>query len=503
MASSESTKNFISKYPDIKSKVFGKTGFEVSICGFGCYRIDDGIPQHQKALEKALLSGINLIDTSSNYSDGGSEIIVGKVLNKLISENKIERENVVVVSKGGYLQGSNLKLGIERELSGKPFNDVVKCTQDLWHCISPDFLENQITLSLQRLNLNKIDVYLLHNPEYFLTYSIISDPERREREYYRRIKDAFIYLEEEVKRGRISYYGISSNTFAEKVTKQNFTSLEKVVAISNEILDQNHFAVVQFPMNLIENGAMNNLNQLNGTKTFLQFAGENNLGVLVNRPLNAISKNKLIRLADYPVTEDRNEQEIFSLIDDLNKQEFNLIEKYINYMGLSASEKKNVADCISISSILKSNYKKFDSPGSFNEIKSTYLIPRANFAINEIGKNYPDDENIVRALRNYAVTTNILLDSIFSELAKKKNQENLVFHKAIDKFTNSEQQKLSLSQKAILLINSVPQVSSTLVGMKSTNYVDDVQKSIKTEFIEKYSAYWHNNGNSLPKVNES
>lgn len=503
MASSESTKNFISKYPYIKSKVLGKTGFEVSICGFGCYRIDDGIPQHQKALEKALLSGINLIDTSSNYSDGGSEIIVGKVLNKLISENKIERENVVVVSKGGYLQGSNLKLGIERELSGKPFNDVVKCTQDLWHCISPDFLENQITLSLQRLNLNKIDVYLLHNPEYFLTYSIISDPERREREYYRRIKDAFIYLEKEVKRGRISYYGISSNTFAEKVTKQNFTSLEKIAAIANEILEQNHFAVVQFPMNLIENGGMNNLNQLNGTKTFLQFAGENNLGVLVNRPLNAISKNKLIRLADYPVTEDRNEQEIFSLIDDLNKQEFNLIEKYINYMGLSASEKKNVAECISISSILKSNYKKFDSPGSFNEIKSTYLIPRANFAINEIGKNYPDDENIVRALRNYAVTTNILLDSIFSELAKKKNQENQVFHKAIDKFTNSEQQKLSLSQKAILLINCVPQVSSTLVGMKSINYVDDVQKSIKTEFIEKYAEYWHNNGNSLPQVNES
>ncbi len=503
MASSESTKNFISKYPDIKSKVLGKTGFEVSTCGFGCYRIDDGIPQHQKALEKALLSGINLIDTSSNYSDGGSEIIVGKVLNKLISENKIERENVVVVSKGGYLQGSNLKLGIERELSGKPFNDVVKCTQDLWHCISPDFLENQITLSLQRLNLNKIDVYLLHNPEYFLTYSIISDPERREREYYRRIKDAFIYLEKEVKRGRISYYGISSNTFAEKVTKQNFTSLEKIAAIANEILEQNHFAVVQFPMNLIENGGMNNLNQLNGTKTFLQFAGENNLGVLVNRPLNAISKNKLIRLADYPVTEDRNEQEIFSLIDDLNKQEFNLIEKYINYMGLSASEKKNVADCISISSIVKSNYKKFDSPGSFNEIKSKYLIPRANFAINEIGKNYPDDENIVRALRNYAVTTNILLDSIFSELAKKKNQENQVLHKTIDKFTNSEQQKLSLSQKAILLINSVPQVSATLVGMKSTNYVDDVQKSIKTEFIEKYAECWHNNGNSLLKVNES
>jgi len=497
MASSESTKNYISNYPDIKSKLLGKTGFYASVCGFGCYRIDDGIPQHQKALEKALLSGINVIDTSSNYSDGGSEILIGKVLNKLFSDDKLSRDEVIVVSKGGYLQGSNLKLGMEREQSGRPFNDVVKCSQDLWHCISPDFLENQISLSLQRLNLGKIDVYLLHNPEYFLTYSIISDPERRERDYYRRIKDAFVHLEEEVKRGRISYYGISSNTFAEKVTKQNFTSLEKVISIANEISEQNHFAVVQFPMNLVENGGMNILNQQNQTKTFLQIAGENNLGVLVNRPLNAISKNKLIRLADYPVTEDRNENEIFSLIDDLNKQESNLIEKYINYMGLSASEKKNVTDCISLSAILKSNYRKFDSPGNFNEIKSTYLIPHANFAINEIGKSYPNDENVVRALRNFAVTTNILLDSIFSILAKNKNLDNEIFHKAIDKFANNEQQKLSLSQKAILLINSVPEVTTTLVGMKSPNYVDDVQKSIKSEPIERYADCWHNNGSII------
>ncbi len=493
MASIEGTINYISNFPDIKSKVLGKTGYLTSICGFGCYRIDDGIPQHKQALEKAILSGINIIDTSSNYSDGGSEILVGKVLDNLISKNQIERDQIIVVSKGGYLQGSNLKLGMEREQSGKAFKDVVKCTQDLWHCISPDFLENQITLSLERLQLEKIDVYLLHNPEYFLTYSIISDPERREREYYRRIKDAFIHLEVEVKRGRISYYGISSNTFAEKDSKQNFTSLEKVIAFANEISKENHFAVVQFPMNIIESGGMNNLNQQTQTKSFLQLAGENNLGVLVNRPLNAISKNKLIRLSDYPVTEDRNDDEIFSLIEDLRKQESNLIEKYINYVGLSASEKKNVIECISISIILKSNYSKFDNPGNFNELKSTYLIPRANFAINEIGKYYTDDENVVRALRNYAVTTNILLDSIFSDLAKKKNLENEKFHSTIDKFANSEQIKLSLSQKAILLINSVPEVTTTLVGMKSQNYVDDVQKSIKSDFVEKYIDFWHSN----------
>ncbi len=488
----EETKNYFNKYPDVKTKVLGKTGFTVSICGFGGYRIDAGIPQHKRALEKALLSGINLIDTSSNYADGGSEILVGSVLNNLIAENKIKRENIVVVTKGGYLQGSNLKLAMDRELNGNAFKDVVKCSQDLWHCISPDFLENQITLSLKRLNLKKIDVYLLHNPEYFLTYSIISDPERRAREYYRRIKDAFIHLEKEVKKGRISYYGISSNTFGEKETKQNFTSLEKVFNIAAGISEHNHFAVLQSPMNLLETGGMNNLNQQSGTKTFLQFAGENNLGVLVNRPLNAISKNRLTRLADYPVTENRSEEEVLGLIDDLKKQESMLIEKYINYIGLSAADKKNLIDYISLSDILKQNIKNFDSPGNFNEIKRTYLIPRVNSAINEIGKNYPNDEKAERGLRNYAVTVNILLDSIFSNLAKDKNFENKKFHEEIDKYANNEQQKLSLSQKAILLINSVPQITSTLVGMRNINYVNDVLKSIKINYVKDYVKIWHN-----------
>jgi len=381
---------------------------------------------------------------------------------------------------------------MEREHSGNPFKDVVKCSPDLWHCISPDFLEHQITQSLSRLKLNKIDIYLLHNPEYFLTYSIISDPERREKEYYRRIKEAFIHLEKEVETGRISYYGISSNTFGEKPTKQNFTSLEKILAIANEISINNHFAIVQFPMNLVESGGMVTLNQLNGSKSFLNIAKENNLGVLVNRPLNAVYKNKLFRLADYPITENRSREEIFNLIDDLGKQEKLLIERYVNFSQLSASEKKNVTDCLSLSSILKSNYSKFESPDHFQEIKTNYLVPRANFAINEIGKNYQGDENLTRSLRNYAVTTNILLSSILSEFAGKKNSENELFHQEIEKYIGNGQKKLSLSQKAILLINSIPEVSSTLVGMRNEEYVDDVINSINNEYSDNYKEIWHN-----------
>ena len=493
MALPELTKSYLSKFPQIKSKTLGKTGFRISICGFGGYRIDEENRLHFEALKKALLSGINIIDTSSNYTDGGSEKLIGKVLSELIRQNKVEREEIVVVSKGGYLQGKNLEIAIAREQSGNGFKDVVKCSPDLWHCISPDFLENQITLSLKRLQLEKIDVYLLHNPEYYLTYSAISDPERREREYYKRIKDAFIHLEKEVSCGRISYYGISSNTFGEKDTKSNFTSLEKVIGIANEISPDNHFAVVQLPLNLIESGGINNLNQNGETKSVLEVAAENNLGVLINRPLNAIYKNKLLRLADFKITENRTREEIFSLIDDLSKQEQFLVDKYVNYIGVSASEKNNIIDCLSLSKILKTNYHKFDSPSTFQEIKTSYFVPRANFAVNEIGKNLPEDENLTRSLRNYAVTTNILLSSIFSDLARKKNQENELYHSSINNYLTNQQKTLTLSQKSILLINSIKEISSTLVGMKNTEYVEDILSSIESDYIKNALEYWHNN----------
>jgi len=32
--------------------------------------------------------------------------------------------------------------------------------------------------------------------------------------------------------------------------------------------------------------------------------------------------------------------------------------------------------------------------------------------------------------------------------------------------------------------------------MKSINYVEDVQKSIKSEFIKNYENFWHSNGKS-------
>jgi hypothetical protein len=141
----------------------GRTGLVNSSLGFGSYRIDDRTPEHASALDKALLSGVNLIDTSTNYTDGSSESCIGNVLARQ------QREELIVVSKVGYVQGQTLATARTREQRGSAFPEMVKYTEGCWHCIHPEFLADQLGRSLGRLRVEKVDVYLLHNPEYFFT----------------------------------------------------------------------------------------------------------------------------------------------------------------------------------------------------------------------------------------------------------------------------------------------------------------------------------------------
>lgn len=475
----------------MKYKILGKTGLSTSICGFGSYRVDYRVKEHSQALEYALKKGINLIDTSANYTDGGSEMLIGRVVNSLIDKNELKREDVIIVSKGGYIQGENMIRAKEREEAGNTYPETVKCAPDLWHSIHPEFLSDQISLALERLNLNYIDVYLLHNPEYFLTYSGISDEEELRNEYYARIEKAFAFLETEVEKGRIKFYGVSSNTFGEDAQKRNFTSLEKVIDYAGKAAGpDNHFAIAQLPLNLFEKGGAALKNQNDGKETFLETAERNNIGVLVNRPLNAIIKNKLQRLTDYEIKEDRNLKEIIDLLNDLNIMEDGIKKDFIENLKLEEKEKNNILESASLSMFLKQALKKFEDVGHFREIKGQYLVPRANYAVNETYKHNVDNRAVVSRLNNYALTVNITLDSIESYLAKAENKKNEEIHRLLSGYIPEGAGKLTLSEKAVLMVNSLPGVSCTLVGMRTKKYVDDILGSIQAGYVKNAKEFF-------------
>jgi len=304
-ATLQATLNYAGRYPLQVYHPLTPNGIHLSNAGFGCYRVDIRVQEHQQALTKALLSGINLIDTSTNYADGGSERLVGQVLHDLVIAEKIKREEVVIVSKVGYLQGQNYSLSQKRKKNGRPFKDLVLYDEGLEHCIHPEFLAEQLTGSLERLGIATVDCYLLHNPEYYLQWAKQQKvPKNKARsEYLRRIRSAFLHLESEVVAGRIRYYGISSNTFPRPSSHFDFTSLSDIWDIAQSISPAHHFRVIQFPLNLFETAGITEQNQPDG-KNIVDFAMDKGLGVFTNRPLNAIRENDLIRLSEKVYTGD-------------------------------------------------------------------------------------------------------------------------------------------------------------------------------------------------------
>ncbi|MDA1193462.1 MAG: aldo/keto reductase, partial [Candidatus Poribacteria bacterium] len=319
-ASTDGTRRFFTNatqrgatFSDDAIRTLGSTGLNVSKIGYGTYRVHADVEEHVRTLLNAVLHGINLIDTSTNYTDGGSERLVGNVLRALIDSNAVARDQVVVVSKVGYVQGSNYRLASALDERGEPFAEMVKYQDGLWHCIHPDWLEDQLARTLERTQLQTLDVYLLHNPEYYFTnakqFQTKSDLSQLRSVFYERVTEAFARMERFVEEGRVSRYGVSSNTFASPSGDWEHVSLTELLWCARRAAkqvwgdeDAHHFAVAQLPFNLFEAGAFAEDNSPDGD-SFLNVAQEHGVGVLANRPLNAVSGQRLVRLAQYEYVE--------------------------------------------------------------------------------------------------------------------------------------------------------------------------------------------------------
>ena len=425
----------------------GRTGLKVSPVGFGCYRVTDRDPVHYEALKQALLAGCNLIDTSTNYTNGRSERLVGKVLRDL------KLKDVVVVTKAGYVQGDNLDLARQRERDGKPFPDMVKYSDDCWHCISPEFLEDQLTRSLERLQLPKVDVLLLHNPEYFLK------TDNDHAEYYERISRAFVYLETEVRKGRISFYGISSNTFPEPKENPDFTSLETVLELAERIGKDHHFAVIQFPFNLFEPGAALEHNNLG--MTLAQLAAEKGLGTLINRPLNAFNENRLVRLADFPSHEGT---ELMGKVKDFLNQTLQLEARYQGKAIVAGNQ-------VSWGHILRANLSQLMNLENWKGALTYQIQPALEAALSKLAKA---EASAVRQWgTEYETATRSLFAAFTSLLESQAALESSKISRVLEDACPELKSSLTLSQKAVRLYLSIRGIDCILVGMRQPSYVLD------------------------------
>jgi L-galactose dehydrogenase/L-glyceraldehyde 3-phosphate reductase len=118
-------------------RVFGRTGMQLSVLGFGCgavgglmVRGDAADQEHTVA--RAIAAGVNYFDTAVLYGDGQSETNLGRVLQRL------KPANVVVGTKVRVPPGGAVRIA--------------------------DAIATSLEGSLARLRLERVDILHLHNP---------------------------------------------------------------------------------------------------------------------------------------------------------------------------------------------------------------------------------------------------------------------------------------------------------------------------------------------------
>ena len=471
----------------------GTTGLTTTRLGFGTYRVDMQTVDHREALRQALRESCNLIDTSTNYMDGDSERLIGSVLSSLVSAEELTREEIIVVSKIGYVQGQNLKLAESKEKTGHPYPEMVKYGDGIWHCIHPEFLADQLTLSLDRLGLSTLDVCLLHNPEYFLSEAAqrhVPDLEACRLEFYARLERAFAYFETQVKEGRLQWYGVSSNTVTAQPDDPGSTSLSHMVqsaeaAAKSVGASTHHFRVLQCPINIFESGAATTPNTgASSAYTVLAYAQQHGVAVLANRPLNAMPTpgSGILRLADLPLEDTAGDMDqLLRTVGELEQEYKSTIAPQIQQSGQGASP----SDFFDWAQQLQELRSKLQGMEHWEHIEQRVIAPRVNHIFQLLSRHLSGPmAQQWETWRDRYVPELLALLRCFKHLATQRSRaRTALVTQAIDPLLPATHHIHSLSRKMLWTLVSTPGLTCVLVGMRTPAYVDDALTVLRWEAL--------------------
>ena len=121
----------------MQMRVFGRTGMQLSILGFGCgavggLMVRGDAADQERTVARAIATGVNYFDTAVQYGDGESEKNLGRILQKL------KPADVVVATKV--------------RVPASEFGRI------------DEVITTSLEGSLARLRLDRVDIFHLHNP---------------------------------------------------------------------------------------------------------------------------------------------------------------------------------------------------------------------------------------------------------------------------------------------------------------------------------------------------
>ncbi|WP_251329910.1 aldo/keto reductase [Haloplanus pelagicus] len=247
------------EYRDRFGDGFGRTYFRrfgpgvVSSVGLGTYlgeptdAVDEG---YERALIAGLEGGCNVVDTAANYRCGRSERVVGRALDRA----DVDRSAVVVATKGGFLPFDGDRpddpAGYLRDrfVENGPVDPADLAAGQ--HCIAPALIDAMVDRSLDRLGVDTVDCYYVHNPETQLRV-------RSREAVYDQLEATFERLERRIIAGDVGGYGVATwEAFRHPPDHEEYLSLPTVVERARRAAEtvgreETGFFAVQLPFNVV------------------------------------------------------------------------------------------------------------------------------------------------------------------------------------------------------------------------------------------------------------
>jgi aryl-alcohol dehydrogenase-like predicted oxidoreductase len=207
---------------------------------------------YRSAIGRALEVGVNVYDTALSYRMQHSERNVGAALRRAFREGAAARDEIVVISKAGYLTVEAHQVRTRSDVQRYLYDTYVATKLvDIdglvngQHSLDAAFLRDQIGRSRRNLGLATIDLYCIQDPELHL---LAKGPD----EFRRLLREAIATLESCVAGGEIAAYGFStwSGLFTPYTDKGHLSIVELFEAVLEVGGPDHHMRGIQFPYSL-------------------------------------------------------------------------------------------------------------------------------------------------------------------------------------------------------------------------------------------------------------
>ncbi|MCS4538069.1 MAG: aldo/keto reductase [Thaumarchaeota archaeon] len=292
-ASEEGTRNFAAKAVKLgvlREHFRSYNELTLSSLGMGTYlgetdRETDILVS--KAVEESVRSGaINVIDTAINYRFQKAERSVGNALRKMVEGNSVKRNEIFLATKNGYLTpDGDLKMDFWKYVHENLVKTNIIKPNEIssgMHCMSVNYLKDQLQRSLRNLGVECVDLMYLHNAAEAQLNDISME------EFFEKLMSVFTFYEDMRKEGKIRYYGLATwSCFRLPADDPEYLSLSEVVSVAKEVDDDHGFKFIQLPFNLGMKEAfmLRNQNVDGEMLSTLEAAKKLGLGVFTSVPL--------------------------------------------------------------------------------------------------------------------------------------------------------------------------------------------------------------------------